>query len=155
MMNLPARRGEIAVGDVNRDALLAFGAQAVGEVGEIDLAAAGDVGGAFERLELVFHQRLRIVEQPADERGLAVVHRAAGVEAEDFDGMMDGDGHDEAWNGCVTGERLEIAGLLAVFHGGFGGLVVGAGAALGHARGGDFGDDVVHACRRAIRSCRC
>jgi hypothetical protein len=84
-------RGEIAVGDVNRDALLAFGAQAVGEVGEIDLAAAGDVGGAFQRLDLVFHQRLGIVKQPADERGLAVVNAAAGVEAEDSMGC------DGAW----------------------------------------------------------
>ena len=82
---LAARRGEVAVGDVDRDALLALGAEAVGEVGEIDLAAAGDVGGAFQRLDLVLHQRLRIVEQPADERGLAVVHGAAGVEAENVD----------------------------------------------------------------------
>ena len=85
---LAARRGEVAIGDVDRDALLAFGAQAVGEIGQIDLAAAGDVGGAFERLELILHQRFGIVEQPADERGLAVVHGAAGVEAEDVDGVM-------------------------------------------------------------------
>ncbi len=32
----PARRGEVAVGDVNGDALLAFGAEAVGEGGEVD-----------------------------------------------------------------------------------------------------------------------
>jgi hypothetical protein len=38
-------RGEIAIGHVNRDALFALGAQAVGEVGQVDLAAAGDVGG--------------------------------------------------------------------------------------------------------------
>jgi hypothetical protein len=53
-----AGRGEVAVGDVDGDALLAFGAQPVGEVGEVDLAAAGDGGGAFERLELVLHDRL-------------------------------------------------------------------------------------------------
>jgi hypothetical protein len=35
MMNLRRRRGEVAVGDVDRDALLALGAQAVGEVGEV------------------------------------------------------------------------------------------------------------------------
>ena len=128
-----ARRGEVAVGDVDGDALLALGAKTVGEIGEIDLAAAGDVGGALERLELVFHQRLRIVEQPADERGLAVIHRAAGVEAEKIDGMMQRDGH------AIS----KVADLLAVFHGGFGGFVVGAGAAFGDARGGDFGDDVV------------
>ena len=83
-----ARRGEIAVGDVDGDALLAFGAQAVGEIGEVDLAAAGDVRATLQRLKLVFHQRLGIVEEPADERGLAVVNAAAGVEAENIDGMM-------------------------------------------------------------------
>src|SRR5439155_14941800 len=59
--------GEITVGNVDGDALFAFGAEAVGEVGQVDLAAAGDIGAAFERLDLVFHQRLRIVQQTADE----------------------------------------------------------------------------------------
>ena len=49
--------------------------------------AAGDVGRALQRLDLILHQRLRVIEQPADERGLAVVHGAAGVEAEEFGGM--------------------------------------------------------------------
>jgi len=85
---LAARRGEIAIGDVDGDALLALGAQAVGEVGEVDRAAAGDVSGAFERFELVLHQVFRVIEQTADKGGLAVVHRAASVEAENFDGMV-------------------------------------------------------------------
>src|SRR5215210_1135848 len=39
---------------------------------------------------------------------------------------------------------LEVPDSLAVFHGGFGDAVVGARlAALGHARGGDLGDDVL------------
>ncbi len=79
---LAFRRGEIAIRDINRDALLAFGAEAVGEVGEIDHAAAGDVGGFFQRLDLVFHQRLGIVKQTTDERGLAVINTAASVEAQ-------------------------------------------------------------------------
>ena len=62
-MNLRLGVAKIAVGDVNGDALFAFGAQAVGEVGQIDLAAAGDVGAAFERLQLVLHQIFGIVEQ--------------------------------------------------------------------------------------------
>ena len=85
---LAAWRGEVAVGHVNRDALLALGAEAVGEIGEIHLPAAGDVRAAFERLHLVLHDRFGIVQEPADERGLAVVHGAAGVEAEDFDGVL-------------------------------------------------------------------
>ena len=55
---LPLRRGEVTVGDIDGDALLAFGAKAVGEIGEIDLAATGDVSGTFERFDLIFHQRL-------------------------------------------------------------------------------------------------
>jgi hypothetical protein len=47
--------------------------------------AAGDVGGALERLDLILHQRFRIVEQAADEGGFAVVDTAAGVEAQDVD----------------------------------------------------------------------
>src|SRR4030095_7159203 len=39
--------------------------------------------------------------------------------------------------------ELEVSLLLAVFHCGFAGLVVSAGAALGHARCRDFGDDVI------------
>ena len=80
--------GEVAVGDVDRDALLTLGAQTIGEVGEIDLAAAGDVGGALQRLELVLHQAFGIKKQPADEGRFAVVNRAAGVEPQDFDRMM-------------------------------------------------------------------
>ena len=38
---------------------------------------------------------------------------------------------------------LKIPLAFAVFHGGFGAFVIGAGAALGLARGGDFGDDLV------------
>ena len=53
---LAARRGEIAISDVDRDPLLAFGAQAVGEIGEIDLAAAGDVRRTLQRLDLILHQ---------------------------------------------------------------------------------------------------
>ena len=35
-----------------------LGSQAVGEIGEIDLAAAGDVRGTLQRFDLIFHQRL-------------------------------------------------------------------------------------------------
>ncbi len=58
------------------------------------------------------------------------------LKAEKVDGVMKGEGH--------VVRDLKISGFLAVFHGGFGGLVVGAGAALGHAGGGDLRDDVVH-----------
>src|SRR5579862_2051942 len=46
---------------------------------------------------------------------------------------------------CDGGIRLKISGLLPVFHCGFTGFVIGAGAALRHARSGDFIDDVLDA----------
>ena len=64
------RGGEEAVRDVDRDALLALGAQAVGEPREVDLGVG----------DLVGHQRLGVVEQAADQRRLAVVDRAGGGE---------------------------------------------------------------------------
>ena len=64
----PPRGGEEAVGDVDRDALLALGAQPVGQPREVHLRV----------LELVGHQRLGVVEQAADQRRLAVVHRSGG-----------------------------------------------------------------------------
>jgi hypothetical protein len=54
--------------------------------------------GALDRLELVLEDRLRVVQQPPDERALAVVDRAGGGEAKEV--------------------HLEVALLLAVFHGG-------------------------------------
>ena len=90
---LSSRRGEIPVGHIDRDPLLALGAEPVCQVGEVDLASSGEVRRAFERLDLVVHQGLGIVKQPADERGLAVVHRPAGVEPEEIDRMVKGNGH--------------------------------------------------------------
>src|SRR6187431_2733932 len=45
---------------------------------------------------------------------------------------------------------LEVTGFLPVLHGGLGGLVVGARAAFGHARGRDLGDDVIDGVGRAF-----
>ena len=65
----PLGRGERAVGDVDRDALLALGAQAVGEQREVEPVdrALLDVG------ELVGQHGLGVVEQAADQGRLAVV----------------------------------------------------------------------------------
>jgi hypothetical protein len=83
----PAPGGEVAIGHVDRDALLALGPQAVGEEGEVDRAGlaaeAALSGGAGDRLELVGEDRLRVVQQAAHERGLAVVDRPGGREAEE------------------------------------------------------------------------
>ena len=85
-----ARAGrEVAVGDVDRDALLALGAEAVGEQSEVELAVreAALGRGACDLLELVGEDRLRVVQQAADESGLAVVDRAGRGEAEEGAGV--------------------------------------------------------------------
>jgi len=67
---LAQRCREVAVRDVDRDALLALGAQPVGEqreVGSLVTASAADV---LDVLELVLEDRLRVVLEPPDQRGL-------------------------------------------------------------------------------------
>lgn len=44
----PLGRGEIAVGDVDRDALLTLGAQAVGDQGQVRVVVSAFLGGAFD-----------------------------------------------------------------------------------------------------------
>ena len=56
-----ARCREVTVSDIDRNALLAFGTQAVGEIRQIDLPAASDVRGNLQRFDLILHQRLRII----------------------------------------------------------------------------------------------
>src|SRR5581483_160258 len=73
---LAPRGREVAVRDVDRDALLALGAQAVGEEREVHVAVAALGARALDRRVLVLEDLLRVVEEPADERALAVVDRA-------------------------------------------------------------------------------
>ena len=76
---LAALGGEVAVGDVDRDALLALGLQPVEQQREVEVAALGaDLGRVgLERGEVVFEHEVRLVEQAADEGALAVVDRPA------------------------------------------------------------------------------
>jgi hypothetical protein len=75
---LPLRRGEVAVRDVDRDALLPLGAEPVGEQCEVGVLVAALAARALDGFELVLEDLLRVVQQPADERALAVVNRAGG-----------------------------------------------------------------------------
>jgi hypothetical protein len=79
---LAPRRGEVAVGDVDGDALLALGLQPVGGEREVEPGEAAPRRGSLERRELVVGERVRVVQQPADERALAVVDAAGGGEDE-------------------------------------------------------------------------
>jgi hypothetical protein len=76
--------GEEAVGHVDGDALLALGGQAVDQQGEVDRPALGadPLGVGLEGRHLVLEDHLAVVEQPADQGRLAVVHRPAGDEAQ-------------------------------------------------------------------------
>ena len=76
------RRGEVAVGDVDGDALLALGAQAVGEQREVGRGQAPVAADPLDGVELVGEHRLGVVQQAADQGGLAVVDRAGGREAQ-------------------------------------------------------------------------
>jgi hypothetical protein len=79
---LPLGGGEVAVGDVDGDSLLTLRPQAVGQQGQVGVCVAPRQAGALDRLELVLEDRLGVVEQAADERRLAVIHRACGGEAQ-------------------------------------------------------------------------
>jgi hypothetical protein len=76
---------EVAVGDVDGDALLALGLQAVGQEGEVDLTGTGGadlLAVALHRGELVLVNHLGVVEQAADERALPIVDAASRADAE-------------------------------------------------------------------------
>ena len=76
----------VPVGDVDGDALLALGLEPVGQQGEVDVPD-GDGRSAAPRalgvLERVDRHRVGLGQQPPDERGLAVVDRAAGHQVQD------------------------------------------------------------------------
>ena len=79
---LAARRREVAVRHVDRDALLALGPQAVGEQRQVGVLEALVAARALDGLELVLEDVLALVEQAADEGALAVVDRTGGGEPE-------------------------------------------------------------------------
>jgi len=76
--------GEIAVGDVDRDALLALRLEAVGEQGEVDLVTRPDAGAVRPQgRQLVLVDRLGVVQEAPDERGLPVVDAPQGGEPQE------------------------------------------------------------------------
>ena len=70
--------------DVDRDALLALGRQPVEQQREVDLAGhrAVALGVGLQGHHLVLEDQPRLVQEPADQRALAVVHAAARDEAQ-------------------------------------------------------------------------
>ncbi len=72
--------GEIAIGHVDGDALFTLGLQAIDDEGEVQSVAARR--GAADFLDLVVVDAATVVEQPTDQRALAVVDRPAGGETQ-------------------------------------------------------------------------
>src|ERR1039458_2115956 len=67
----------------DRDPLLALGPQPVGQQRQIQRAlAAAPLARRFDVLQLVLEDLLAVVQQPADQRALAVIDRSRGGEAQ-------------------------------------------------------------------------
>jgi hypothetical protein len=77
--------GEEAIGDVDRDSLLALGGESVeGEcVVDLGTARADPPRIGLELGDLIVEETARVGEQAADERALAVVDAAAGDESQE------------------------------------------------------------------------
>ena len=63
------RRRDIAIGDIDRDALFALGLEPIDEQREVDVVAVGSMPAriAFERGELIVENEALLVEQTADQ----------------------------------------------------------------------------------------
>ena len=143
--------GEEAIGDIDGDALLALGLQAIDQQREIDVLAGGAVLGAgiaFQRGQLVFEDQLGVVEQAADQRRLAVIDRAAGQEAQQrllllLVEIVRSCCRDDvgSWSACSS----EISFALLLFHRAGFVLVDEAALALGGPGGQHFAHDVLEA----------
>jgi hypothetical protein len=68
------RGGEVPIGDIDGDALLALGAQAVGERGQVGRS----VPALRHRGQLIGQQQLGVEQQPADQRRFVIVNRPGG-----------------------------------------------------------------------------
>ena len=80
---LAPRGREVPIRDVDRDALLALGLQAIGEQREVDRPGAAILGSGFNRADLILVHRARIVQQPSDQRALPVVDAAGRADSQE------------------------------------------------------------------------
>jgi hypothetical protein len=78
------RRRKEPVGDIDGDALLALGLQAIHQQRKIELFAGRTVAGgiALKRCQLILEDQLGVVEKAADQSRLAIINRAAGQETQ-------------------------------------------------------------------------
>ncbi len=82
---IAGRAGEVTIGDIDRDALFALGAEAIDKQGEIRFPASSPDDSAIlvERRQLVVGHFAQIMEQASDQRRFAVVDATAGDEAKE------------------------------------------------------------------------
>ena len=80
----PLGRREVAVGDIDGDALFPLRTQAVDQQRQIRGGQALVHRGAGDRVDLIGQHRFRVVQQPSDQCGLAVVDAAGGGETEEI-----------------------------------------------------------------------
>ena len=87
---LAPRGVEVAVRDVDRDALLALGLQAVDQQRDVEVVAAGAPALAVDlrRAHQVLRHAAGVVQQAADQRALAVVDAAAGHQPQQVLGVL-------------------------------------------------------------------
>ena len=90
------RRPEPDLRGINTDVLVAFGLQRVHQVCPFKGHPA-PLCGLLELLQLAFGQRARVVQQPAHQGGLAVVHMAQDDDLE----LLGGNGRNLRWRGGV------------------------------------------------------
>ena len=69
-------RRKIAVRHIDGDALLTFGAQSIGQQTKVSCLQAFLFAGCLNCFELIFKNAFAVVQQPPNERALAIVHAA-------------------------------------------------------------------------------
>ena len=79
---LACRSLKVAVGHVYSDALLAFGTQTIGEQREIDGTTRTIEAAIPHRGQLIFIHGFRVMQEPSDERGFAVIDAAGSGKAQ-------------------------------------------------------------------------
>src|ERR1700685_4613212 len=89
----PPRGDEKAVSDIDRDALLPLGLEAIYQKGKVEVISCGAVTQRVlgQRGQLILENELRIMQEASDQGGLAVIHRPASEEPEKtFARLFDG-----------------------------------------------------------------
>jgi len=100
----PVGGGEVAVGDVDGDPLLALGPQAIGEQRQIHVPQPLGLTRAGDRVQLVGEHRLGVVQQPAHQGGLAVIDRPGGGQPQQGSALA-GRARRDHGRGCSTHQK--------------------------------------------------